>query len=359
MKIVPLKVGLIGCGQISVVYLKNCATMPEIDVIACADLAVERARHRANDYGIARVETVEELLRDEEVEAILNLTVPAAHGELNLMAIEQGKHLYSEKPLAISRADGQQIVAAAAAKGLLVGCAPDTFFGGSWQTVRRLIDAGAIGEPVAGSASMLGHGMEHWHPDPGFFYQPGAGPLFDMGPYYLTMLITLLGPVRRVTGTARITFPQRAITSKPRSGQMLAVTTPSHVAALLEFLGGPVVNLTTSFDVWSHHLPHIEIYGSEGTMMAPDPNYFEGPACVKRGRGGEWEDVEVEYSHDFNARGVGLQDMAIAIRTGRPNRAGGTMAYHVLDVMHAILESAETGRHVELASTCGRPEPLA
>lgn len=354
----PVRVGVIGCGNISAIYLKNCVAAPELDIVACADIDPAAARARAEEFGVPRTATVDELLEDPEVEVVLDLTIPAAHSEINLRAIEAGKHLYSEKPLALSREHGQQILAAAAAKGLLVGCAPDTFFGAPWQACRRLIDEGVIGDPVGVTAFMMSRGMEHWHPNPDFFYQPGAGPLFDMGPYYLTMMIVLLGPVQRVAGSARITFPERTITSQARRGEMIPVTTPTHVAGLLDFLGGAVGTMITTFDVWSHSLPRIEIYGSEGTILAPDPNNFHGTVQVRYGREREWNAVTFDDSYTYNARGLGLADMAVAIRTGGVPRASGEMGYHVLDTMQSILDSSNGGRHIMLESTCRRPEAL-
>ena len=243
-------------------------------------------------------------------------------------------------------------------RGLLIGCAPDTFLGGGLQTCREVMEEGSIGEPVAATAVMMTHGPEDWHPNPDFIYQPGAGPMFDMGPYYLTALATLLGPVRRVTGSARVTFPERQVTSQPLAGTTITVNTPTHVAGVMDFEGGAVGTLVTSFDVWSEEHSRIDIYGTEGTLSVPDPNTFGGPVRVWRSGGDAWTDVPLTHPYTENSRGLGLADMAQAIRSGRRHRATGELGGHVLDVIHAFLDSSEGGRHVEVASTFDRPEPL-
>jgi predicted dehydrogenase len=354
----PVNVGIVGCGTISAIYLKNARWLSAIEVVACADLFVERAEARAAEYGVPKACGVAELLADPAIEIVLNLTIPNAHAEIALAALEAGKSVYNEKPLAIGRADGQRLLALAAAKGLRVGCAPDTFLGGGIQTCRKLIDDGAIGQPVAAVAFMVNHGPEHWHPDPDFYYQVGAGPMFDMGPYYLTALVNLIGPVRRVTGSARITTPERTITSEPKYGTTIRVNTPTHVAGLLDFASGAVGTIITSFDVWGANLPRIEIYGTEGTLSVPDPNTFGGPVRLNRARRPEWEDVPLAYSYAENSRGLGVADMAAAIRSGRPHRASGALAYHILDLMHAFHDASRTGAHIDVASTCDRPAPL-
>jgi predicted dehydrogenase len=355
----PVNVGIIGTGNISSIYLENSKRFENFNVAACADLFVDRAQARAAEYGVPKAYSVDELLADPAIEAVINLTIPRAHGEVGLRAIEAGKHVYNEKPLALTRDEGRALLDAAAAKGLRVGCAPDTFLGGGLQTCRKLIDEGAIGQPVAATAFMLSHGPETWHPDPDFFYQPGAGPMFDMGPYYLTALISLLGPVRRVTGSARISFPERQITSKPKHGAMIQVNTPTHVAGVLDFHQGTVATLVTSFDVWGANVPRIEIYGSEGSLSVPDPNTFGGPVLLRKAGEREWTEVPVAFGYTANSRGLGVADMLQATRSGRPHRASGQLAYHVLDLMHAFHDASREGRHIELQSTCDRPAPMA
>lgn len=243
-------------------------------------------------------------------------------------------------------------------KKVRIGCAPDTFLGGALQTCRKLIDAGAIGVPVGGTGFMLSRGPESWHPNPEFFYKKGAGPLFDMGPYYLTAFTTLLGPVGRVTGAARISFKERPITSQPLAGSNITVDVPTYVTGVLEFDSGPVVTLTTSFDVSGSQFRNIEIYGSEGTLVVPDPNNFDGQILLRKRGETEWSEVPLEFGYTENSRGVGVADMVNAINNKREHRANERVAFHVLDLMHSIVDAAETGRHVEMASSMSRPEPL-
>jgi predicted dehydrogenase len=353
-----VKVGLIGCGTISSVYLENCAKFNNLEVVACADLDLARAVAKAAQYNVPRAIPVEELIADPEIQVVLNLTIPAAHGAVALAALEAGKSVYNEKPLAITREDARRMLELADQRGLRVGCAPDTFLGGGLQTCRKLIADGWIGRPVAATAFMLGRGPEGWHPDPEFLYQPGAGPLFDMGPYYLTALIALLGPVRRVTASAQISFPERLITSQPRYGTMITVRAPTHVAGVLDFAGGAVGTLVTSFDVWAAEAPRLEIYGADGSLSLPDPNSFGGPVRVRRPGMREWQELPLLYGYAGEGRGVGLADMAAALATGRAHRADGRLAYHVLDIMHAFLDASREGRHIDLASGVAPPDPL-
>ena len=289
----PVAVGLIGCGNISSIYLQNAQTLDPIEIVACADLRREAAEAQAAKYRRPRACSVEELLADPKIEIVLNLTTPESHGTIALAALEAGKSVYNEKPLAMSRAEGQRMLELARAKGLRVGGAPDTFLGAGLQTCRELIDAGAIGAPVGANAFMMSRGHEHWHPNPVFYYKAGGGPMFDMGPYYLTALVSLLGPVRRVSGTTRITRPQRTITSQPRNGEVIDVEVPTHVAGLLDFADGPIGMIMTTFDVQASGLPWIEIYGTEGTINAPDPNTFGGPVKLRRTDDTEWQEIPV------------------------------------------------------------------
>jgi predicted dehydrogenase len=351
-------VGVIGCGNISSIYLKNLTSFAHLRVLACADLDLARAKAQAAAYGVPRACTPDQLLADDAIELVVNLTIPAAHAAVAAACIDAGKSVYNEKPLAVARPDGERLLAAARVRGVRVGAAPDTFLGAGLQTCRALIDAGAIGEPVAATAFMLGHGPEGWHPNPQFFYAEGAGPLFDMGPYYLTTLIALLGPVARVSGAARISFPTRTISSQPFAGETIQVAVPTHVAATLEMVRGPIATLITSFDVWHSQLPRIEVYGSLGTIVVPDPNTFGGPVLLRRAADEAWHEQPLEHGYGENSRGLGVADMALALREGRPHRASGEMAYHVLDLMHAIYESAESGRHIAPTSQCAQPEAL-
>lgn len=352
--------------------MRNARRLPGVEVIACADVVPERARERAEQFG-ARACSVAEVLGDPSIELVLNLTVPRAHAEVTLAAIEAGKHVYSEKPLAISREDGRRILRAAARRGVRVGCAPDTFLGPGLQTCRALFDSGELGEPVGASAFMMGHGPESWHPQPAFYYDEGGGPLLDMGPYYLTALVSLLGPVRAVVGMNRITSADRVVTSRLHYGERIPVKTPTHILGTLEFRSGALVTMTMSFDVWATHAPRLEIYGTKGSLSLPDPNTFGGPVRVWLEADRVWRDVQLRdgrleeapwagaspsQTPSENWRGVGPADMALAIESGRPHRASGELAYHVLDAMHAVLDAGRERRFVEVTSTCERPAPM-
>ena len=352
----PVKIGIVGCGSISSTYLRMAPTFEILEVAACADLVPERAAARAEEFGVRRACSVEELMADAEIEVVVNLTVPKAHAEVGLAALEAGKSVYNEKPLAVTRDEGRRMLDLARQKGLRIGAAPDTFLGAGLQTCRKLIDDGWIGEPVAATAFMMGRGHERWHPDPAFFYKPGGGPMFDMGPYYLTALVALLGPVRRVTGATRRTFAERTITSQPKYGEKIPVEIATHIAGLMDFAAGAIGTVITSFDVWGSQLPRIEIYGTEGTLGAPDPNGFGGPVSIKRA--GDWEEMPLSHGYIENSRSIGVADLACALRSGREHRANGELAYHILDLMHTIHEASDQGRHLELASTCSRPAPL-
>lgn len=354
-----MKVGIVGCGNISGIYAEAGKRFRNIDLTACADLDYSRAQSLAEKHGIPSPMRVEQLLASADVEVVVNLTYPAAHAQVAMEALKNGKHIYNEKPLALKRREAREMIGLARDKNLRIGCAPDTFLGAGLQTCRKLIDSGAIGEPVGGSGFMLAAGVELWHPNPEFFYKKGSGPLFDMGPYYLTAFTTLLGPVRRVCGSARITFPEREIKSEPLAGKIIEVETPSHIAAVLDFESGPVVSLVTSFDVQAHGMPHIEIYGSEATLSVPDPNTFGGPVRIRRHKENDWTEIPLEPGCSENSRGLGISDMIAAEQEGREHRANSRTAYHVLDIMHSILDSSETGRHMELSSSMTRPIPMS
>ncbi|HLH74141.1 MAG TPA: Gfo/Idh/MocA family oxidoreductase [Chloroflexota bacterium] len=353
-----IKVGVIGCGTISGIYFQNMKTFDILDVVACADIDLERAKARATEFGIPKACTVDELLADSDVQIVVNLTIPKAHAEVGMAVLESGKSVHGEKPLAVRREDGRRLLDLAASKGLRVGSAPDTFLGGGLQTCRKLIDDGWIGEPVAANAFFMSHGPEHWHPDPDFYYQPGAGPMFDMGPYYLTALCSMLGPIRRVTGSTKASLSERLITSQPKYGTIIKVNTPTHLAGIIDFANGVIGTITTSFDVWGSETPRIEIHGTEASLSLPDPNTFGGPVKIRRAGEKEWSEVPLTHRYTKNSRGIGVLDLAYAIRSGRPHRANGEIAYHVLDVMHAFDEASRAGQHVEIASTCSRPTAM-
>lgn len=354
-----VKVGIIGCGKISGIYFKNCRSFPMVEVAACADLDLERARAAAEEHGVPKACGVQELLDDPGIDIVINLTIPAAHAEVCLQAIHAGKHVYVEKPLAVTREEGRSILDAAKAKGVLVGSAPDTFLGGGIQTCVKLIEDGWIGTPVAATAFMLGRGHEHWHPDPEFYYAKGGGPMFDMGPYYLTALVAMLGPIRRIAGATKMSYPERTITSEKKFGKVIPVETPTHVAGVMDFHSGVIGTMITSFDVFGgHQLPRIEVYGSLGTLSVPDPNTFGGPVLLKRHDAKEWKEIPLSHGYAENGRGLGVLDMAYAIRNGRPHRANGELAYHVLEAMHGFHDSSDEGKHYLMQSSCERPAPM-
>jgi predicted dehydrogenase len=351
-------IGIIGCGNISPAYLQVLKKQPAVRVAALADLDMAKAQARAAEFELRAV-TVEELLADPAITVVLNLTIPAAHAPVATAALNAGKSVYNEKPLAVAREDGKAMLALARSKKLRVGAAPDTFMGAGIQTCRKLIDEGAIGTPVAATAFMMCHGHESWHPAPEFYYKVGGGPMFDMGPYYLTALVSLLGPVRRVCGSTRISFPTRTITSQPLAGTVVTVDVPTHIAGVMDFASGAVGTIITSFDVHMNHMPLIEIYGSEGSLSVPDPNHFDGEVLLQKAGQPEWKKIPTDcFAFHENSRGVGVTDMAVSIRSRRPHRANGLMAYHVLDIIHAFHDSSDKGKHITIKSKCDRPAPM-
>ncbi len=365
----PLVIGIIGCGVISEAYFEGAARSELIRVKSCADMLPEAAAARADQFGAEAV-PVDALLADPEIEIVINLTVPLAHGPVSRQIINAGKHVYSEKPLAARFSEAQALMLAAAGRGVRVGCAPDTFLGAAHQACRRAIDAGQIGRPVAGAASVLSHGMENWHPNPEFFFKRGGGPIHDIGPYYVTQLVNLLGPVTRVTAQASAASPTRTVASEPRRGQVIEVEVPTTVNGVLAFASGANVSLSASWDVWKHRRLPFEIYGTEGSMLVPDPNFFGGEVMVTE-RDSDWQPLDIS-GHPFGIpnrtlrsgakvadyRIIGLLDMGAALREGRPHRASGDLALHVLEVLDAFERSAVEGRHVMIESPCERPEPL-
>ncbi len=355
-----IRIGIIGCGNISGIYLKNLTTRfnRTVEVYAVADLIQEREDYAAETYGIPHKLKLEQQLEDPNIDLILNLTTPPDHYWITKAALLAGKHAYAEKPFSLTKEQGNELLAIAEQKGLLVGNAPDTFLGAGIQTCRKAIDDGLIGEPIGATAFMMCHGHETWHPDPAFYYKVGGGPMFDMGPYYLTALVSLLGPAAEVCGMTAITFPTRTITSQPKYGAVVDVEVPTHVAGCIKFCSGAIATMITTFDVWDSTLPRIEIYGTRGTLVVPDPNTFGGPVQVKTYFGGGFETLPLTHVYSENSRGLGVTDLARCIRTGETPRANGRMANHVLELMHAFHTSAETGTYEKLRSTCERPAPL-
>jgi len=364
----PVNVGIIGCGHVSHQYFEGCARFQVLRMAACADLEVRRAEQRALKYGIPKTCSAMDLLADPGIDLIINLTPPLAHAEISYEALRAGKHVWSEKPLATNLADAVSLVDAARDANVLLGCAPDTFLGGGLQTSRKVFDDGQIGDPVAAVAFVSEHGYEHFHPNVDHFYGPGGGPARDLGPYYITGLINLLGPVVRVTGLAHATFPERTIHVGHRLGERIPVQIPTHVTGALEFESGVLATLLMSWDIWATHLPYVEIYGTTGSLSLPNPDEFGGAPLLRIADDEEltqpppapgslrWE--KVSLTHDGSlGRGIGVADMAYSIRGRRQHRASGELALHVLEILLGVERSADEGNHIDIASRCERPAP--
>ncbi len=364
-----LGIGVIGCGNISMTYLRNAALFAGVELRACADISADAAALRAREYGI-RALSVDQLLADPEVDLVLNLTVPAVHFDVTMSALSADKHVFTEKPLATSAADGRILVAEAKRRGLRLGSAPDTFLGAAGRRARRLMDEGAIGRPVSGTAFMMGRGMEHWHPNPQFYYQPGGGPVFDMGPYYLTIMVNLLGPVVRVMAMATKGQEERLITADgPFKNTRFKVGTPTNILSLLEFQSGATVNFGASWDVFRHSNHPIELHGTEGSLRLPDPDTFGGTVSLSE-HGADWRDFESDgelygaknWPFDSpdraNYRMLGVADLARGLQEGRPSRASGELALHVLEIMEAILLSGESRQSVRIDTQFTPPSRL-
>ncbi|MFC7849188.1 Gfo/Idh/MocA family protein [Arthrobacter sp. NPDC057388] len=350
----PLKVGIIGCGAIIAQYLTNFRKLDQIELVAVADLDPARAQAVADDYDGVRALSVDGLLAADDVDLVLNLTVPAAHAEVALKAIAAGKSVYGEKPLAATTAEARQVLEAAREAGVVVGCAPDTVLGTGIQTARKAIDDGLIGTPISATATMVTPGHERWHPNPDFYYQPGGGPLLDMGPYYVSALVTLLGPVVSVMGAASHTRSERTIGSGPRAGETVPVNIDSHVTGVLVHASGALSTLFMSFDAVKSKSPNIEIHGERGSLAVPDPNHFDGDVQLFALGAEEWQTLPVSAGYVDSGRGFGIADLA-ATPPGSEPRAGGQLAYHALEVMESVLASAKSGSAVQIQSTAARP----
>ncbi|WP_334172408.1 Gfo/Idh/MocA family protein [Sinomonas sp.] len=359
-----MRVGIIGCGKIVGQYLASFRQLEGVRLVAVADIDMERARAVAAEWndggehdGGVRAVGVEELLASPDVDLVLNLTIPAAHAEVALKAIAAGKSVYGEKPLAATTVEARRVLDEAREAGVVVGCAPDTVLGTGIQTARKAIDDGLIGDPVAATATMVTPGHERWHPNPDFYYQPGGGPLLDMGPYYVSALVTLLGPVVSVTGAASHTRSERVIGSGPRAGEKIPVEIDTHVTGVLVHESGVLSTLVMSFDAVATHSSNIEVHGSMGTLAVPDPNHFDGDTRVFRLGGAEWETLPVSAGYVGSGRGYGIADLA-STPPGEEPRAGGTLAFHVLDVMESLLDSAHSGKAVAVTSRAERPSAV-
>jgi predicted dehydrogenase len=343
---------------VSDAYFLHCKQFPEfIEIKACASRNVERAIAKASEHGLSKGVSVAELLDDREIDLVLNLTNPVAHSAVNLQILKAGKHCYCEKPFAISYREGFEVLREAQRRKLRVGCAPDTVLGAGIQTCRKLIDEGAIGTPIAAMSNMLNHGSEGWHPNPEFFYQPGGGPLFGAGPYHLTALVTMLGPAKSVVASAKTFSRERIITSQPLVGKKIKVRTPTHLSGVVEFRSGAVATVSMSFEVFSHHCPTLEVFGTKGSIQCTDPNNFSGDVLLWTEGSKAWERVPLTYSAEVG-RGLGVADMAVPIHEKRAHRASGEIALHVVEIMEAFHVSARTEKKVPLKSTCRRPASL-
>jgi len=363
-----LGVGIIGCGNISTTYFKFLPLFKGVEVRACADLDRGAAEARGKEYGV-RADTVDDLLEADDIDIVVNLTIPDAHWPVSKEILSAGKHVYSEKPLVLTLEDGKAMQKLASEKGLKVGSAPDTFMGGAHQRARRAIDEGRVGKITSGTCHVMSHGMEQWHPNPDFFFLPGGGPILDLGPYYIANLVNLVGPVKRVAALTSMATPTRTISSQPRAGEQIPVKTPTNIHALLEFENGATITLSASWDVWAHRHENMELYGTEGSLYVPDPNFFGG-VVVLTGSDGKAETL-AEDGHPFgianeehgdgmkaNYRAAGLADMAQALVEGRDYRCSLDRALHAVDVMTSILKSGETGSFVDIETPCSRPASL-
>jgi predicted dehydrogenase len=352
-----MKVGIIGCGRISEAYLKAASRFESVEIVAVADLLPEVAQARAQEFGCVALSPAD-LIKREDLGAIVNLTIPSAHVEIGLAALEAGKHVYSEKPIAIDLDASKALLKRADELGLRVGCAPDTVLGAGIQTSRHLIDSGAIGRPLSAIATMGARGPERFHPNPGFFYQKGAGPMFDMGPYYLTSLVHFFGPVRSVTGIATKGFAERICGNPKIRGKRIPVEVPTHYTGVMEFDHGVVVTLTVSFDIHAHGHAPIEVYGEDGSLAVPDPNFFGNEVRLFTPQRESWEPQPFSHSYADPSRIIGLVDMIESIECGRPARCSGELAHHILEVMLAFEQSSVEARRVRIESSPDRPAAL-
>ena len=357
-----VKVGLVGVGDISGIYLKNIhETFREVELVGICDLKREKAERAKEKYpNLAIYDSMEDIFADPEIQVVLNLTRPYEHYGVTKAALLAGKHVYSEKPLAATFEEGKELAELAQSRGLMLGGAPDTFMGAGIQTCRRLIDDGYIGEPLGCSAFMIGCGHESWHPDPEFYYKHGGGPMLDMGPYYLTALVNLIGGVSQVTGMVKASFPTRTITSKPLYGTVVDVDVPTYVSGMMRFENGAIGTIFTTFDVQfpREQSRFIEVYGSEGTLFVPDPNEFNGPIRLFRPEDKTLRELPAMYDYRENSRALGLADMVGALANGRNFRANWTQTLHVLEIMTAFEKSSTLGQTLSIGSAFRRGEPM-
>lgn len=376
-----VKIGIIGCGVICHTYISNIKAIYKwLEIIACADVLIEKAEEVARKYDIPKACSCQELLEDCEVEIVVNLTIPTAHTEINQRALNSGKHVYCEKPLALSLKDAKESIELAKKRGLMLGCAPETFLGAGLQTCRKVMDEGWIGKPLSATANMTSYGVETWHASPEFYYKSGGGPMMDMGPYYMTALVALLGPIHQVGCFATVGKIKRKIYSEPLRGKIIDVEVPTTYSGIMDFENGVIANINMSFDIWHSTLPKLEIYGTEGTLFIPDPNMFGGQIKIFRKekvldsvQSMIYNGKELRYSTDYkdlqevpqiyqqpleNMRGLGVLDMAYALVGGRKHRANETLAYHVTEALLGFEKCAKEGTIYQMESSCLRPNPL-
>ncbi|MFI1032463.1 Gfo/Idh/MocA family protein [Streptomyces sp. NPDC020951] len=357
------RIGILGTGNIFGRYVTGLARHPELRIVRVGDIDVARAEEAAAEHGIPAWGDDAELYADDSVEILVNLTPPVHHARTVVAALDAGKHVYVEKPLGTTVEEGRTVLDAAARTGRLLGSAPDTFLGSASQTLRKAIDAGAIGTPI-GASAFIGHSKaETWHPNPAFLFQEGGGPVMDMGPYYFAILVNALGPIRSVSAATRIGAPRRTVTAPDRTVDAVDVTVPTHAAAVLTFASGVIGTTQMSFDVWDTDLPAMEVYGTEGTLSLPNPNHFDGDVRLRRHGDGDWTTLEpaVELfgavgTREQARRGLGVRDLATAVEGG-PHRADASFAFHVLEALCAVEDASRSQRTVLLDSSCKRPEP--
>jgi predicted dehydrogenase len=351
------RVGIIGCGNIAPMYLRTLKELGWVEIAGFTDGIASRADEFATEYG-GRAMSLEDMLADQSIDAVVNLTPASAHASVTRLALLADKAVFSEKPLGTDFAEGVELLALANLRGVRLGCAPDTVLGAGLQAARSAIDRGLIGTPLAATGFFLGFGPEWWHPNPEIFYTNGAGPLFDMGPYYLTTFCSLFGPAKSIMGSSKHSVDDRVIHAKGRVGDSFAASAPTHVSSMIEFASGVSTTLITSFDVKATKLRNIEIYGSEATLSVPDPNTFGGPLRLRSILADDWRDLPLPTPNIPQQRGIGLADMLSATQAARPHRASAEMALHVLELMSATLRSSEEGRRIDLTTTFDRPAPM-
>ena len=364
-----MRIGIIGCGNISETYFNCQKIFNNLEIIACADLNLDNAKKSAAKFNI-KYQSVEDILSNSEVDLIINLTIPSAHKEIIIKSLNAGKHCFSEKPLAMNFDEGKEIFELSKQKKLYVGCAPDTFLGAAGQKARSIIENNKIGNVVLGTFNLMSHGMEHWHPDPDFFFKPGAGPVFDVGVYYITQLINLIGPIKSISAISGTATAERTISSQPRSGEKIKVETPTTLMGALEFHNSAKIQFFCSWDVWKHNHSTIELYGLDGSMVIPDPNFFSGDILVSK-KEEEWQNInndnmllgipnqtDNDGKEMANYRGIGLSEMIDSIKNQRQARCSLDLAMHVLEVMEGIIKSANEKKIYNLITQPSQPEFL-